>query len=89
MLKKPENASSSFDRLILRQAQDEVEPFQRLKPHGELVEPWATSCFSILLGGGIRQALPRFARSALFLSRRLATVARNQSMLMELSIAHG
>jgi hypothetical protein len=31
--------ATSFDRLILRQAQDEVEPFQRLKPHGELVEP--------------------------------------------------
>jgi hypothetical protein len=39
MLKRPENVSSFFDRLILRQAQDEVEPFQRLKPHGELVEP--------------------------------------------------
>jgi hypothetical protein len=37
MLKKPENMSSSFDRLILRQAQDEVEPFQGLSPHGELV----------------------------------------------------
>jgi hypothetical protein len=49
MLKKPENVSSSFDRLILRQAQDEGEPFQSLKPHGELVEPWATSFFSILL----------------------------------------
>jgi hypothetical protein len=34
---------------ILRQAQDEVACFQRLSPHGELVEPWATSFFSILL----------------------------------------
>ncbi len=40
MLKKPENVSSSFGRLILRQAQDEVEPFQRLKPHGELAAVW-------------------------------------------------
>jgi hypothetical protein len=34
---------------ILRQAQDEVERFQWLGPHGELVEPWAASFFSILL----------------------------------------
>jgi hypothetical protein len=26
-----------------------VERFQRLGPHGELVEPWAASFFSILL----------------------------------------
>jgi hypothetical protein len=39
LLKKHEILASSFDRLILRQAQDEVEPFQWLKPHGELVEP--------------------------------------------------
>jgi hypothetical protein len=31
--------SSSFDRLILRQAQDVVAWFQWLSPHGELVEP--------------------------------------------------
>jgi hypothetical protein len=34
---------------ILRQDQDEVERFQWLGPHGELVEPWAASFFSILL----------------------------------------
>jgi hypothetical protein len=39
MLKKAEIQASSFDRLILRQAQDEVERFQGLGPHGELVEP--------------------------------------------------
>jgi TIR domain len=31
--------------IILRQAQDQVERFQRFIPHGELVEPWATSLF--------------------------------------------
>jgi hypothetical protein len=47
MLKKPENVVSSFDRLILRQAQDEVAGFFNgfilmvsLSNH-ELVEPWA------------------------------------------------
>jgi hypothetical protein len=34
---------------ILRQGQDEVACFQRLTPHGELVEPWAASFFSSLL----------------------------------------
>jgi hypothetical protein len=38
-----------FLGLILRQAQDEAERFQWLGPHGELVEPWATPSFSILL----------------------------------------
>jgi hypothetical protein len=47
LLKKHEILASSFDklRMRLRQAQDEVACFQRLSPHGELVEPWATSVF--------------------------------------------
>jgi len=36
MLKKAE-----IPGFILRQAQDEALRFQRLGPHGELVEPWA------------------------------------------------
>ena len=44
LLKKPESLG-----FILRQAQDEVECFQRVDPHGELVEPWAASFFSSLL----------------------------------------
>ena len=34
---------------ILRQAQDEVERSQRLRPHDELDEPWATPFFSSLV----------------------------------------
>ena len=58
MLKKAETVASSFDRLRmrLRQAQDEDECIQGLRPHGALsrfggltVRPWATSFFSILL----------------------------------------
>ena len=58
---KPENVVSSFDKLWmwLRQAQDEastdeVECFQWIEPHGELVETWATSLFSsLLICGGL------------------------------------
>jgi hypothetical protein len=38
--KQPSRLLKKFG-FILRQAQDEVECFQRVNPHGELVEPWA------------------------------------------------
>jgi hypothetical protein len=47
LLRKQELLASSFDKLILRQAQDEMAPF-KAGPHGELVEPGAVSFFSIL-----------------------------------------